>query len=295
MTRWTWNLTGSRRARAGRYVRRGVIVSAAAVVAVAVSVAHGASAPSTFGECVVSGSTVTCTDHIFNCGDYNDGDLDFTLVKVTLSEDYDYENHLDDAFWSGLSGCTGTVDRVEIDTWIRDGIKISGAHDLTIDGGYVRCHAFLAQGGSQEAVGIFDGQDISLNNLELNCPSSNTATMFWSGGANPPGDVDNVVCDNCVMSSGSKRNPVVWQAGYTTDSGATNSELYACPDELNCTDTPKKKGPNVTGDDYTGTQVFKVEQCANTLDDDFDGLADYTGLVTGDAQCTTPPDYDESQ
>jgi len=127
------------------------------------------------------------------------GPVNLDLVKVTMRNTNDDAIHL-------REGCTGRIGRIEIDTWQADGVKINVpdpvAHDLVIEGGYIRCYAHGPQ-GHQDGVQAMSGVRITFRNLEINC-NSNPNGQFYvsrmdSGGVQTPTDV---VCENCLLGRG---------------------------------------------------------------------------------------------
>ena len=77
--------------------------------------------------------------------------------------------------------CSGRIGRIEVDTWTNDGLKVNApapaAHDLTIEGGYIRCHD-QAAGAHQDGIQAMGGARITFRNLELNCNSNPNAQIF---------------------------------------------------------------------------------------------------------------------
>lgn len=77
-------------------------------------------------------------------------------------------------------GCSGTIGRVEIDTWTDDGIRVIGAANgpVTIGGGYIRCHA-RAGSVHQDGIQIF-GNNVTFTNLDVDCGTANNGGLFLS-------------------------------------------------------------------------------------------------------------------
>jgi hypothetical protein len=150
---------------------------------------------------------VVLVDRPFRCADYPQP-LALDLVKVTLTAAY--SGQVDDAINLNRGTCTGVIRRVEVDTWIADGIKIgSSARDLTVAGGYVYCHDHKPL-QHQDGVQALGGLRVSLQNLHVYCPSSNNASLFLTAGANGapvPTEGDwptEVVCENCQLDGGAQ-------------------------------------------------------------------------------------------
>jgi hypothetical protein len=115
--------------------------------------------------------------------------VNLTLVKVTLQNRSGNPIYLED-------GCTGRIDRIEVDTWFEDGVKLQRAHDLVIGGGYITCHAragTVHQDGIQAPAGL----RVTFYGLRIDCPQSPNAALFINRGADvTPTDV---VCDGCML------------------------------------------------------------------------------------------------
>lgn len=169
--------------------------------------------------------SLTVTDQSWTCN----GPVALDLVKVTENSGTGAK----DAVYLGKN-CTGSIGRIEVDTWTGDGVKVQNsdpvAHDLLIGGGYVRCHdkePTLHQDGVQ-AMG---GTNILFSGVALDCGRADATLVDadWfvnkSGtGASTPTDV---VCDGCTLGPG----PAAHEAnvGESLRSGLRNSVL--CPDK----------------------------------------------------------------
>ncbi len=157
---------------------------------------------------------VTLVDQPFKCTNYPQP-LKLGTVKVTITvnapQPYDAIK---------LSGeCSGSIARIEVDTWIADGVKVGdGAHDLTIGGGYIAAHAHGPE-AHQDGIQVMGGARITFSNLLVNVPSSNNAALFINGD-NMPTDV---VCDHCMLVPGNKAA----QIGHSVRSGIRNSVIYS--------------------------------------------------------------------
>jgi hypothetical protein len=175
------------------------------------AIALGAMVVATFatgGSTLSAGpARVVLVDRPFRCADYPQP-LALDLVKVTLGPNY--SGRVDDAANLNRGECTGRIRRLEVDTWIGDGVKIGAkAHDLVIDGGYVYCHDRTPL-KHQDGVQALGGLRLSLRNLHVYCPSSNNASFFLTAGAGAPsqpteGDwPTDVVCLNCQLDGGAQ-------------------------------------------------------------------------------------------
>jgi hypothetical protein len=131
-----------------------------------------------------SGSVVR-TDATWRCK----GRVDLDLVKVTMRSASKHAVFLE-------RGCTGRIARIEVDTWQEDGVKVAGASDLVVGGGYIRCHDRNAS-VHQDGVQAQGGQRVTFNKLTIDCPSSNNAAFFVSR-AGPALPTD-IVCDRCTL------------------------------------------------------------------------------------------------
>ena len=144
------------------------------------------------------------------------GQVDMELVKVemrTLDRDAIYLRE----------DCTGRIGRIEIDTWMGDGVKVNApapaAHDLVIEGGYIRCHA-QGPGGHQDGVQAMGGERITFEEIEINCNSEPNAQFYVS--ALSPGVPTDVVCEGCFLGPGAASTFFV---DVSVRSGARNTVI----------------------------------------------------------------------
>jgi hypothetical protein len=134
----------------------------------------------------LSGSVVL-VDRSWSCT----GAVDLDLVKVTLRSRSDNGIYL-------KPGCTGRIDRIEVDTWSLDGLKVwQGAHDIAIGGGYISCHA-RAGTTHQDGIQVQGGQRVTFNGLRVDCPESPNAALFINRGGAGPAPED-IVCNSCML------------------------------------------------------------------------------------------------
>ena len=131
----------------GIAVAAGVLIGAGAIAAAVWLSDDGEStAPAREETDRAGGRTgeVILVDRPFRCR----GPVDLDLVRVTIRTALDDAIRLDE-------NCTGRIGRVEVETWTADGIVVQNhgavAHDLVIESGYVKCHAF-AEGAHQDGV-----------------------------------------------------------------------------------------------------------------------------------------------
>ena len=121
--------------------------------------------------------------------------------------------------------CSGTIRRIEVETWARDGVKVNSAepvaHDLTIDGGYIRCHDHRP-GAHQDGIQAMGGERITFRNLEIRCSSNPNGQLFINSAAG--GLPIDIVCETCVLGGGAASTLIV---GASVRSGARESLICA--------------------------------------------------------------------
>jgi hypothetical protein len=158
-----------------------------------------------------TGRSVVLVDQAWTCR----GPVDLDLVKVTM------RSARSDAIYL-RQGCTGRIGRIEVDTWTGDGLKVNApspaAHDLTIGGGYIRCHAQSL--GHQDGIQAMGGRNITFRGLEVKCGSNPNAQLFINSvnGGNPT----NIVCDGCLLGRGAASTLLIMSS---SGSGARNSTI----------------------------------------------------------------------
>jgi hypothetical protein len=195
-----------------------VAIGAAAAAALAQLGPSGAAAPAV--------RSIVLVDKPFRCEQYAQP-LAFELVKVTLTPSYG--GSVDDAVNLNRGECTGRVGRIEVDTWIGDGVKIGeNTHDLVVESGYVVCHDRVP-GKHQDGVQALGGLRVTFRNLHVYCATANNASFFataGAGGADLPTEGDwptDVTCDNCQLDGG----PHTLFLGKSIRSGIRNSLVHA--------------------------------------------------------------------
>lgn len=168
------------------------------------------------------GDNVVQTNQKWTC----DGPVNLDLVKITVDS-----SHFVTPAVQIASGCSGTIDRIEIDTANGDGIHVGAfAHDLTVGGGYVRsplggctlCGALHVDG-----IQFLGGQRITFNNLDVNFQTASNSALYinqGSGGQERPTDI---VFNNSTFRRSPTRNRVV-RIGNSLRSGIRNSTVYWC-------------------------------------------------------------------
>lgn len=168
-------------------MRAGVFVTAVLTLAVLLSSGPAAGAP----DVVLEDESFVCT-----------GPVDLDLVKVTMRT---YRGGIGGPGVDAIvldPGCTGRIGRIEVDTWLGDGVKVrvgpGAAHDLTIGSGYIRCHA-IHGGIHQDGMQAGAGERITFRRLAIDClGNSNFFATGWGGGY-----ADGVVCEGCALGPGS--------------------------------------------------------------------------------------------
>jgi hypothetical protein len=99
------------------------------------------------------------------------------------------------------TGCTGRIGRIEVQTAKEDGVKVhSGAHDLVIESGSIRCDGRVngadGQPLHQDGVQAQGGLRVTFVDLYIDCRTANNAGLFVSG---PQQTTQDVVCDGCTV------------------------------------------------------------------------------------------------
>ncbi len=161
------------------------------------------------GDVVLENESFVCT-----------GPVDLDLVKVTMRE------YSGGGGGPGVDaivfdpGCTGRIGRIEVDTWIADGVKVrtgsGAAHDVEVGSGYIRCHAVhgsIHQDGMQAGA----GERLTFRNIAIDClGNSNFYATGWGGG-----NADSVVCVGCAL--GPQSGSTLFTNSRSQRSGARNS------------------------------------------------------------------------
>jgi hypothetical protein len=146
-------------------------------------------APPTSTTGPLTGS-VSLVDQTWTCN----GPVDLTSVTVTMY------TKAANAVSLG-TGCTGRIGRIDVVTYTQDAIKVGFAHDLTIEGGSVRCYARIGK-VHQDGIQVMGAQNLLFQNFDDRCYTSNNSDFFVSINTNYP-DVlpQNVVCDGCYLGA----------------------------------------------------------------------------------------------
>lgn len=172
--------------------------------------------------------TVNLTNAKYTCR----GQVNLDLVKVTIDS-----SHFVTPAVQIASGCTGTIARIEIVNANGDGIHVGAfAHDLTVNGGYVRSPlggCTLCGPLHVDGIQVMGGQRLTFNNMEVNYQTATNATLYinqGSGGQDRPTDV---VFNNSTFRRSPTRNRVV-RIGDSLRSGIRNSIVYWCGTGSSC-------------------------------------------------------------
>jgi len=189
-----------------------MIAAAAAVVGAALLALTGSPA---------GGSTVVQVDRTWTCTSR----VDLDLVKVTITRAVYGNRRLEDAVHL-RPGCTGRIGRLQVVQYAADGVKVAGGvHDLTVDGGSIRCLA-KAPGLHQDGIQVMGGTRITFRGLAVDCGRSrdrliNSNLFIKQAGkaSDPPTDV---VCDRCSLGGWAAHTVSVQTS---VRSGITNSTL----------------------------------------------------------------------
>jgi hypothetical protein len=157
--------------------------------------------------------SVVVVDRTWTC----EGPVNIPLVRVTMHANAD-AIHL-------RENCSGRIGRIEVDTWTLDGLKVNApapaAHDLVIEGGYIRCHDSTPD-AHQDGIQAMGGTRVRFVGLELNCNSGPNAQLFIA--AANGGRPTDIVCDGCFLGSGAGSSLFI---ATSTRSGAVNTLI--CP------------------------------------------------------------------
>jgi hypothetical protein len=179
----------------------------------------------------------TCTSHV---------DLD--LVQVTITPKSIGKRSQEDAVHL-RSGCTGRIGKLVVRQWAGDGVKIAqGVHDLTVEGGTIRCHAkapLLHQDGIQALGGrhvLFRGLTIDCGRKRARLVNSNFFVSEAGKSTSPP---RGIVCDGCRLESWAAHTVSIQSS---VRSGVRNSTLcYARFPQLTLTIGPEASKPVHSG------------------------------------------------
>jgi hypothetical protein len=165
--------------------------------------------------------SVVLVDRPFKCANYPQP-LNLNLVKVKLTRSS--KSKLQDAVWLSGGDCSGFIRRVEVDTWLADGIKIGRkAHDLTIAGGVIRCHGRVPK-SHQDGIHVSGGRRITLRDIEVNCKTSNHSAFYVNKtGANPRTVPTDVICERCTL----RATGTTVHIANSERSGVRDSVVYA--------------------------------------------------------------------
>jgi hypothetical protein len=191
------------------------------------------------GSTRATSGSVNFVDKPFICSDYPQP-LDLDLVKVTMTRNSTATTqdaiHLTD-------GCSGRIARIEVDTWVRDGVKVgSGASDLLIGGGYIHCWDKIDP-VHQDGIQAMGGKRVTFSGLEIRCYTSNNAALFINKGLGADQAPEDIVCEGCVLQARGDR-PL--KINDSLRSGARNSlvcgNVYVGPQAQRPVDVGNRSG-----------------------------------------------------
>lgn len=176
--------------------RRGLI---AVLVAVSLAAAGFALVPSAVSQ--TSGVVVVVDPpgaHGYVCS----AQVDLDLLKITITPAHPNNGNA----FTIAPGCTGTIDRLEIDTAAVDGVKClnnqaQNGHDLEIGGGYIRAHGASGHADGFQCMG---GDRIVARNLLIDYRGSPGGGAWYPslGGLRTGGPPTGIVCDGCHLIHG---------------------------------------------------------------------------------------------
>jgi hypothetical protein len=141
---------------------------------------------------------VVLVDHTWTCT----SDVDLDLVRVTMSPQSVGVRSQEDAVHL-RSGCTGRIGRLEVNQWAGDGVKVAqGVHDLTVDGGSIRCHA-KAPRLHQDGIQALGGNNVTFHDLSVDCGHKDArlvnSNLFIKQSGRSTTPPTNIVCDGCRL------------------------------------------------------------------------------------------------
>ena len=165
-----------------------------------------------------------------------EGPVNYDRVVVRITQ----QTQRQDAVFLS-SGCSGTIQSLEVDSWASDGIHIGpgagGPAGLRINGGHVHLHDTCSVCGSVHLDGIqvLGGSNITFRNfLVVIDPEEGTNSAVYinqgSGAQETPTDV---VFENSTFVRSPNRNRT-FRIGDSIRSGLRNSTVYWCGTAANC-------------------------------------------------------------
>lgn len=226
----------------------------ALVTALALALPAGSQTPPN----VIQNGPFRCAAHV-NIG----------LLKITMS------NGSQDALVLA-AGCSGSIQRVEAEGPMADGIKVqnantNAAHDLTIGGGYIRCGQ--ASGGvHQDGMQAMGGRNITFRNLVIDCLGGGGGNYFPARGGSGATMPTDIVCIHCAFGP---RHPNNVQIQTSVRSGIRDS--------LVCRPTSGRAPITI------GSTAEQPVNASNTVVPSNDPVCTFDGLLAWTGN-TTPPD-----
>jgi hypothetical protein len=214
-----------------KFIGAGVIIlsmiAAAATYSIVKSDAPNAAAATT--STLTGSINITCSQG--GCGSFTgwkcDGPVDLDSVYVNV----DYPGGLFNGH--GLDGvtltqnCTGRIGKLTILQNSEDGLKINGAHDISIGGigSTITLNGISSPKNHQDAIQVTSGNNVYLDNIFTDGPTATNGQLYINAtGTSLP---NNVVCTGCKF----KPNPTHFNnviINGSSNSGVIDSII--CPD-----------------------------------------------------------------
>lgn len=181
-----------------------------------------------------SGTEIILVDQIFDARAYLDetpGPLDIDLIRVTLTPAFAGRIAVPIYLGGPVGSVTGRIGRIEVTTYIGDGVKILPACDgLTIEGGFVHLPAKVGT-VHQDGFQVQGGNDVTVSDVLVcggatltgDAPQGTHSCVFINAASGP---ITDVVFDGCrfVNRPGSALNVV--SIFSSTRSGCRNCTAW---------------------------------------------------------------------
>jgi hypothetical protein len=173
------------------------------------------------GHGVLTGS-VAQTDQTWVCR----GPVDLDSVSVTMSSAFTSRQRGDAVHLE--RGCTGRIGRLDVVTWVADGVKVAeGVHDLAVAAGSIRCAGKVAD-VHQDGMQVMGGARITLRGLRIDCGRSQEAlinsNLFIKRSGRSVSPPTDVVCVDCSLGGSAAHTASIQES---VRSGLVDSRLCA--------------------------------------------------------------------
>jgi hypothetical protein len=200
---------------------RNLLLCTAVLLAAIAAIASGASSGAPYAQRVLTGSI-----NQVNKGWLCQSAVNLDSVTVTMNQSGGplptRGANNDDAVHLG-NGCTGSIGKITIVQYRGDGIKVgSGAHDLTIGGGSIRCLAH-DPGKHQDGIQVMGGQRVTFSGIDDQCQSANNSAFFVNRGTMSQESPTDVVCAGCYLQGGG----ITVRIDTSVRSGVSDSTVVA--------------------------------------------------------------------